>query len=63
MIFAFCFLAWKFVKKGGKAEKHGGFGDGMSNGSHDNPPSPMLASRSRKGAREYTLKRKDICCD
>ena len=31
-------LAWKFVKKLGKAEKGAGFGDAMSNGSHDNPP-------------------------
>ena len=38
MIFAFCLLAWNFVKKLGKAEKRVGFGDAMSNGSHDNPP-------------------------
>ena len=62
MVFAFCLLAWKFVKELGKAEKRAGFGDAMSNGSLDSPP-PMLASRSVKCEREYTSKRKDMCCD
>ena len=36
MIFAFCSLAWKFVKKIGEVEKQPGFRDAMSNGNHDN---------------------------
>ena len=38
MIFALFFLVWKFMKKLGKVEKSAGFGDAMSNGSHENPP-------------------------
>ena len=59
MIFAFHLLEWKFVKKLEKAEKSTGFGDAMSNGSHDNPPYVNFEVRER---REYTLKRQDMCC-
>jgi len=62
MIIAFSFLAWGFVKGREEVEKSGGFGNAMSNGSHDNPPSPLLALRSGQGQREYTLKRNLKAC-
>ena len=46
-MFAFRLLAWNFVKNLGKAGKRAGFGDAMSNGSHDNPP-PYVSFEVRK---------------
>ena len=36
------------MKKIGKAEKRAGFGDAMSNGSHNNPPYVSFEAREKR---------------